>query len=75
MPGVGMTVDGIYAGPGCSVIGNTVYSNGEYTTGTIYGIYLAGGNLVDQNTAYNNNGTNMNNPGNCSFGKNFPQLP
>lgn len=66
------TVDGIYAGYGCSVIGNTVYFNGTSasSTNTLYGIYLAGHNLVDQNTSYDNNGTNMNNPGNCTFGTN-----
>jgi len=66
-----VTVDGIYAGPGGTVIGNTVYSNGTFASGTVFGIYLAGHNLVDQNTAYNNNGTNMNNPGNCTFGQNY----
>ncbi len=72
----GITANGIYAGAGSTVIGNTVYSNGKFTvTGTVYGICLGGNNLVDQNTAYDNNGTNMNNPGNCSFGKNIPQLP
>jgi hypothetical protein len=70
MPGVGNTVDGINAGVGCTVIGNTAYLNGTFTTGTIYGIYLLGNDFVDQNTAYNNNGTNMNNPGNCTFGQN-----
>jgi hypothetical protein len=65
----------LYAGPGCSVIGNTVYSNGQSASGVNYGIYLVGNNLVDQNTSYSNNGTNMNNPGTCSFGKNIPQLP
>jgi hypothetical protein len=66
------TVEGIYAGLGCSVIANTVYSNGAFAapTNTLYGIYLAGHNLVDQNTSYNNNGTNMNNPASCTFGTN-----
>jgi hypothetical protein len=38
--------------------------------GTVYGIYLAGSNLVDQNTAYGNTGTNMNTPSSCTFGVN-----
>ncbi|MGA2323664.1 MAG: right-handed parallel beta-helix repeat-containing protein [Sedimentisphaerales bacterium] len=66
------TIYGLDAGAGSTVIGNTVNSNGiSATGGTLYGIYLEGHNLVDQNTAYNNNGTNMNNPGNCTFGQNY----
>ena len=66
------TVDGIYAGDGCTVIGNTVYSNGTFASGTIYGIYLSGHNLVDQNAAYGNNGTNMNTGlVSCVYGKNL----
>jgi hypothetical protein len=65
------TVDGIYAGSGCTVIGNTVYSNGAFASGTVFGIYLAGNSLVDQNTAYNNNGTNMTHPANCTYGSNY----
>lgn len=70
MPGIAGTVDGIYAGYGSTVVGNTANSNGIFTSGTIHGIHLLGNNLVDRNTAYNNNGTNMNNPGNCTFGLN-----
>jgi parallel beta-helix repeat protein len=55
--------DGIWAEAGSTITGNTCYYN------TDYGIYLNGNNLVDQNTAYNN-GTNMNDPGNCTFGTN-----
>ena len=47
------------AGTGCTVTGNTAFFNGVAATGTVYGINLIGYNLVDQNTAYNNNGTNM----------------
>ena len=68
-------VYGIYARSGNTVTGNTACKNGGWVVGgTVYGIYLQGNNLVDQNTAYNNNtgsgGTNMNNPGNCTFGTN-----
>jgi parallel beta-helix repeat protein len=59
------------AGSGSTVIGNTVNSNGISATGTIYGIYLTGNNLVDRNTAYNNTGTNMNHPSNCAYGTNY----
>jgi parallel beta-helix repeat protein len=69
-----VTVDGIYASSGCSVIGNTVYSNGTFASGTVYGIYLAGHDFVNQNTAYSNNGTNMNDPGNCTFGQNHAPI-
>ncbi len=65
-----VTVDGIYAGDGCTVIGNTAHSNGTFASGTVYGISLAGNDFVNQNTAYNNGGTNMNDPGNCTFGQN-----
>lgn len=60
------------AGAGSTVIGNTVYNNGiSATGGTIYGIFLDGNNLVDQNTAFNNNGTNMNHPVSCVYGTNL----
>jgi hypothetical protein len=65
-----VTVDGIYAGIGSTVIGNTAYSNGASASGTVYGIYLSGQNFVNQNTAFGNGGTNMNDPGNCTFGEN-----
>ena len=64
------TDEGIYAGVGSTVIGNTVSSNGLSASGNVYGIYLVGHNFVNQNTAYNNGGTNMNDPGNCTFGQN-----
>jgi parallel beta-helix repeat protein len=63
--------DAVYASMGSTVIGNTVYNNGISGTGTFYGIYLEGNNLVDQNAAYNNNGTNMNHPVNCVYGTNL----
>ncbi len=66
----GTHVYGIYTDSGCTVTGNTACDNGLSATGSVYGIYLGGNNLVDQNTAYNNDGTNMNNPGNCTFGVN-----
>ena len=69
------SVRGIDVGVGSTVTGNTANFNGFMAKGTVYGIYLGGYNLVDQNTAYNNDGINMNNPGNCSFGTNIPQLP
>lgn len=52
--------------------GNTAYDNGGSATGSIYyGIYLDGNNLVDQNTAYSNNGTNMDTAKlNCTYGVN-----
>lgn len=65
------TVYGIQASYGCTLIGNTVYSNGTFASGTVFGIYLAGNSLVDQNTAYNNNGTNMTRPANCTYGSNY----
>ncbi len=70
MSAVSGTVDGIFAGAGCSVIGNTAYLNGTSASGTVCGIYLTGNDFVNQNTAFNNGGTNMNDPGNCTFGQN-----
>jgi hypothetical protein len=68
------TIRCLEAGAGSTVIGNTVSSNGiSAAGGTLFGIYLDGYNLVDQNTAYNNNGTSSNKPGNCVYGINvFP---
>ncbi len=68
----GGDVSGIHAGIGCTVTGNTAYYNGGSATGsTYYGIYLDGNNLVDQNTAYSNNGTNMDtSKSNCTYGVN-----
>lgn len=63
--------DAVYASAGSTVIGNTVYNNGISGTGTFYGIYLEGNNLVDQNAAYGNNGTNMNHPASCVYGTNL----
>ena len=61
----GNTVYGIAGDIDCKVTGNTAFSNGDFATGTVYGIYLSGYNLVDQNTAYSNgidagSATNMN---------------
>ncbi len=63
-------VCGFQAGRGSTVINNAAYTNGTNATGTVYGIRLFGNNVVDQNTAYMNNGTNMNDPGFCTFGIN-----
>jgi len=65
----------IAAGQGGTVTGNSASHNGiqvleaEYP-GTLVGIILPGHNLVDQNTAYDNNGINMNALGGCVFGNN-----
>ena len=66
----GSTVYGIYCGPGCAVVGNTAYRNGIDAVSAVYGIGLAGQSLVDQNSAYDNNGTNMSSPGSCTYGTN-----
>ena len=71
----GLNVYGIYTNEGCTVIGNTVYDNGYSASGGIFGIYLGGNSLVDQNTSYSNNtiGSGINihdNEGNCTFGTN-----
>jgi hypothetical protein len=62
--GTGTYVRGIYVSSGCTVIGNTVYRNGLDAHGsTVRGIHLDGNSLVDQNTAFDNFGENMNDPG------------
>jgi parallel beta-helix repeat protein len=62
--GTGTYVRGIYVSIGCTVIGNTVYRNGLDAHGsTVRGIHLDGNSLVDQNTAFDNFGENMNDPG------------
>ena len=66
----GSYIGGIYAKYGCTVTGNTVRKNGAGATSTVLGIWLQGSCLVDQNTAYENGGTNMNTPLSCSFGVN-----
>ena len=64
-------VYGIRAGFGSVVTGNTACYNGDSAIGKdVYGIYLIGNALVDQNTAYGNGGTNMSSPTNCTFGVN-----
>ena len=74
-------VYGIYAGEGCTVIGNTANENGYGTPNFVYGIYLYGYDLVDQNTAYNNGPaatiTNMDlTISTCVYGKNVaPVVP
>ncbi len=49
--------------------------NGDSAADLVYGIFLVGNNLVDQNTAFNNGffggaATNMNSPADCTFGVN-----
>ena len=82
---VGNGHDGICAGDGSTITGNTCYNNqddgihageGSTVTGNTcrsnsdHGILLAGYNLVDQNTATGNGDTNMNHLGTCVFGAN-----
>ena len=62
---------GIQALTGCSVTGNTSNANGSSATGTVYGISISSYCLVDQNTAYDNNGTNMVTGTNCQIGMNL----
>lgn len=66
----GSSVRGIYASTGCTLNANTSRNNGIGATGTVYGIYLVGYSSVFNNTAYGNNGTNMNLPASCVFGYN-----
>ena len=54
--GKGSYVYGIRVGSGVTVTGNSSYSNGTAADGTVYGIYLVGYSLVDQNTAISNGG-------------------
>jgi hypothetical protein len=65
-----VSVYGLYVGQGCSAVGNTVSYNGASASSTVYGIYVNGNSLVDQNTAFGNNGTNMNNSVSCTYGTN-----
>ncbi|UCG55592.1 MAG: hypothetical protein JSU70_12065 [Phycisphaerales bacterium] len=70
----GGSVRGLYV-DGSTVIGNTVWYNGQNSSPTSdtfisCGIYLGGYCFVDQNNAQENEGTNMNSPGNCTFGRN-----
>ena len=66
----GSYVYGIKVNAGSTVTGNTAFMNGYSAYGGVFGIFLAGNNLVDQNTASSNGGTNMNSPANCTFGVN-----
>jgi hypothetical protein len=67
----GNVVYGIYANYGSTVTGNTACYNGTGASGTVYGIYLGGNCLVDQNTAHANDGTNMYKPVSCTYGVNY----
>ena len=72
----GPFICGIFVEAGSTVTGNTASKNATPISSAIAsGISLGEYSLVDQNTAYDNKGQNMNNPGNCSFGVNVPQLP
>jgi parallel beta-helix repeat protein len=66
-------VYGIRVESGVTLTGNAARNNGSGATATVYGIYLGGSNLVDQNTAFVNNpptGVNMNTPSSCTYGVN-----
>lgn len=72
----GPAIYSIFVEAGSTVTGNTASKNATPISSAVAaGIYIAEFSLVDQNTAHDNNGLNMNNPGNCSFGVNVPQLP
>lgn len=62
-------VYGIRAGGGAVVKGNTVNSNG-YDAANSFGIYLSSYCMADQNSSYNNYGTNMYVGTGCSLGTN-----
>ncbi len=66
----GIFVYGILAHAGSTVTGNTARANGDGATANAYGIFLEGSSLVDQNTAYDNDGTNMTIPSSCTYGVN-----
>jgi hypothetical protein len=53
----GDNVCGIRVGTGSSVTGNTAHSNGNSASGDVYGIFLSGSDLANNNAAYNNVGT------------------
>lgn len=71
----GSGVYGFYINTGCTVTGNNAYGNGNSASGTVYGIYLAGYDLVNNNAAYNNAGTgggaNMNASASSVYGTNL----
>jgi len=72
----GPVIYSIFVEAGSTVTGNTASKNATPISSAVAaGIILGEYSLVDQNTAYDNKGLNMNNPGNCSFGVNVPQLP
>lgn len=63
---------GLSTSNGCTVTNNTVCNNGTSDAYiTVYGLYLAGNSLVCDNTAYNNNGTNVFKPSDCNYGYNY----
>jgi parallel beta-helix repeat protein len=72
-------VYGIWSGSDSTVTGNSATQNGLSATGTVYGIYLTGHNLVDQNTSR----TNGSDPAKqitygvtgCVYGVNVPPAP
>lgn len=67
----GSSVYGISAGSGSSIIANTVNYNGQLSTGTYrYGVYASTYCVLDQNTIYNNGGTNLYASSTCQLGVN-----
>lgn len=72
----GPVIYSIFIEAGSTVTGNTASKNATpISSAHAAGIHIGEFSLVDQNTAYDNKGMNMNYPGNCSFGVNMPQLP
>ena len=64
-------VYGISVGSGSSVIANTVNYNGQLSTGASrYGVYASTYCVIDQNTIYNNGGTNLYASSTCQLGIN-----
>lgn len=59
------SITGLHGSTSCTVIGNTVTHNNDSATGTCYGIHLGSYSFVDQNTSYENNGTNIYAPSTC----------
>lgn len=71
----GPFIYGIFTSTGCTVTGNTSSKNATpISSGIAAGIYIGEYSVVDQNTAYSNNGLNMSNSGTCSYGTNVPQF-
>ncbi|MCE5186511.1 MAG: right-handed parallel beta-helix repeat-containing protein [Planctomycetaceae bacterium] len=73
--GLSFFVYGIKAESGSTIIRNTASGNGSATTGTCFGIHVAG-SVVDQNAAYDNNGVTKYQlvAISCSTGTNYPAI-